>query len=88
VGEYDVYQYHCYIFFLSGGMELCNAYTELNDPVLQREAFAKQVIAFSLKKGMHNFPNKFAKFVTETHKTSQNPFKVLFLFSSPWLMAI
>jgi lysyl-tRNA synthetase class II len=26
-------------------MELCNAYTELNDPVLQREAFAKQVIA-------------------------------------------
>jgi lysyl-tRNA synthetase class II len=29
-------------------MELCNAYTELNDPVLQREAFAKQVIAGKL----------------------------------------
>ncbi len=48
VGEYDVYQYHGLIFFLSGGMELCNAYTELNDPVLQREAFAKQVIADKL----------------------------------------
>ncbi len=31
------------ITFVTGGMELCNAYTELNDPVLQREAFAKQV---------------------------------------------